>query len=53
MIFWHNLNHIMTRHGIPKLRIKVFMGDNTQANWNTMRIVYDSKNPKVLIKNRE
>jgi hypothetical protein len=43
----------MARHGIPKPHFKRFMADNAQANWNAMRIVYGSGDPKVSIDGRE
>jgi hypothetical protein len=53
VLFWHNLNHVMARHGIPKPHFKGFMVDNAQANWNAVRIVYGFGDPKVPIDGRE
>ncbi len=53
VLFWHNLNHVMARHGIPKPYFKGFMADSAQANWNAVRIVYGSGDPKVSIDGRE
>ncbi len=39
-IMWTKLNEIMLKHGFPKLNFKGFMANNTQANWNTIKIVY-------------
>jgi hypothetical protein len=53
VLFWHNLNYVMARHGIPKPHFKGFMADSAQANWNAVRIVYGSGDPKVPIDGRE
>jgi hypothetical protein len=34
------LNEIMLKHGFPKSNFKRFMTNNTQANWNAIKIVY-------------
>ena len=47
VLFEHNLNHVMACHGIPRLTFIGFMADNTQANWNVVRIVYGSGDRKV------
>src|ERR1700738_1277646 len=39
----------MHRHGIAKVNFKGFMADNAQANWNAVRIIYGSGDPKVPI----
>ena len=49
MILWKNLNHVMDRHGISNLEFKGFMANSAQANWNVIRIVYGSGDPKVPI----
>ena len=53
VIFWNNLNHVMRRHGIPMPQFRGFMADSAQANWNAVRIVYGSGDPKVPIEGRE
>ena len=53
VIFWNNLNHVMRRHGIPMPQFRGFMANSAQANWNAVRIVYGSGDPKVPIKGRE
>jgi hypothetical protein len=30
----------MLKHGFPKPKFKGFMANNTQANWNAIKIVY-------------
>src|SRR6202161_3696409 len=52
VLFWHNLNHVMSRHGFPKPHFKGFMADRAQANWNAVRIVYASGDPKVPMDGR-
>jgi hypothetical protein len=47
VLFWKNLNHVMAHHGIPHPTFIGFMADNAQANWNDVRIVYGSEDPKV------
>ena len=31
VFFWHNLNHVMARHGIPKPHFKGFMANSAQT----------------------
>ena len=47
MIFWKNINLIMAQHGILNLQFKGLMADSTHANWNAVKIVYGSRDPKV------
>ena len=53
VLFWQNLNHVMARHGIPHPTFIGFMADSAQANWNVVRIVYGSGDPKVPMEGRE
>ena len=53
VLFWQNLNHVMARHGIPHPNFIGFMADSAQANWNAVRIVYGSGDPKVPMEGRE
>jgi hypothetical protein len=53
VLFWQNLNHVMARHGIPHPIFIGFMADSVQANWNVIRIVYGSRDPKVPMEGRE
>ena len=53
VLLWHNLNHVMARHGIPKPHFKKFIGNSAQANWNVVKIVYGSGDPKFPIDGRE
>jgi hypothetical protein len=48
-----NLNHVMARHCIPHPTFIGFMADNAQANWNVVRIMYGSRDPKVPMEGRE
>jgi hypothetical protein len=43
----------MQRNGVEKPNSKGFMADSAQANWNAIRIVYGSGDPKVPMENRE
>jgi hypothetical protein len=52
-IMWRELNEVMQRKGVEKPIFKGFMADSAQANWNAVRIVYGSGDPKVPIENRE
>ena len=53
IIFWKNLNHIITRYGVLLLQFQGFMADSAQANWNAVWIVYGSGDPKVPMPDRE
>jgi hypothetical protein len=37
---WTKFNEIMLKPGFPKSNFKGFMANNTQANWNAIKIVY-------------
>jgi hypothetical protein len=50
-IMWTELNEFMRKNGLEKPNFKSFMADSTQANWNAVRIVYGSSDPKVPMKN--
>ena len=43
----------MDRHGIAIVNFKWFMADNAQANWNAVRIIYGSGDPKVPMESHE
>ena len=47
VIFWKNLNHVVALHGVLNPKFKGFMVDSAQANWNVVRTVYSSGDPKV------
>ena len=53
LVFWKNLNHVMGRHGIHKPQFQGFMADSAQANWNAVRIIYGSGDPKIPMEGRE
>jgi hypothetical protein len=40
---WTKLNEMMLKHGFPQPNFKGFMANNTQANWNIVKIVYGSR----------
>jgi hypothetical protein len=50
---WRELNNLMAKNGIENTNFKGFMADSAQANWNAVRIVYGSGDPKVPMENRE
>jgi hypothetical protein len=53
LVFWRNLNVVTARHGILEPQFKGFMADSAQANWNAVRIMYGSGDPKTPMKDRE
>jgi hypothetical protein len=52
-ILWKNLNVVLARHGVPKPKFKGFMADSAQANWNTIRVIYGSRNTAIPMKDQE
>jgi hypothetical protein len=52
-IMWKLLNGVMRRNGVPNPNFKGFMADSAQANWNVVRIVYESGDSKVEMNHRE
>jgi hypothetical protein len=40
-------------HGIPKPKFKGFMADSAQANWNIVRVIYDSGDATIPMKDQE
>jgi hypothetical protein len=44
---WTKFNQIMLKHGYVKPNFKGFMVDNVQANWNVVKIVYNSSDAIV------
>jgi hypothetical protein len=52
-IMWRELNDLMAKNNVKNTNFKGFMVDSAQANWNAVRIVYGSGDPKVPIENRE
>jgi hypothetical protein len=45
-IMWRDFNEPMQKNGMEKPNFKGFMADSAQANWNTVRIVYGSGDPR-------
>jgi hypothetical protein len=43
----------MLKHGFAKPNFKGFVADNTDANWNIARIVYGSRDPFVMMVDKE
>jgi hypothetical protein len=43
----------MRKYGMENPNFKGFMADSAQANWNVVRIIYGSGDPKVPMENRE
>jgi hypothetical protein len=52
-IMWRKFNNLMKKYDVENPNFKGFMADSTQANWNAVRIVYGSGDPKVPMENRE
>jgi hypothetical protein len=46
---WKKLNETMLKHGFPKPNFKGFMIDNSQVNWNVIKIIYGSKDSFIKI----
>jgi hypothetical protein len=52
-VLWQKLNKVMFMKGVPNLKLKGFMVDNTEVNWNTIRIMYGNRDPSELMVERE
>ena len=52
-IMWREFNDLMRKNDVENSNFKGFMAGNAQANWNIVRIVYGSGNPKVPMENCE
>jgi hypothetical protein len=52
-IMWTELNDLMAKNSVESTNFKGFMANSAQANWNAVRIVYGSGDPKVPMENRE
>ena len=50
---WKCLNEVMARHGINPVNFKGFMADSAAANWNAVRKMYGSGDPKLVMEVRE
>ena len=53
MLFWENLNSVMSENGVSKTNLKGLMADSAQANWNAVRNIYGVGDPNLLIVGRE
>jgi len=47
-LMWKKLNETMLKHRLTKLN-EGFMVDNTQANWNFVKIVYGFKDLSIMM----
>jgi hypothetical protein len=52
-IMWGELNNFMRKNGMENPNFKGFMVDSAHANWNVVRFVYGSGDPKVSMENQE
>ena len=50
---WQSLLQVMEVHGYSNITFKGFMADSAQANFNAIRIVFGSGDPKVPMENQE
>ena len=50
---WRSLLQVMEAHGYSNITFKGFMADSAQANFNAVRIVFGSGDPKIPMENRE
>jgi hypothetical protein len=48
-----NLNTVMAKHGILESKFKGFMANSTQANWNTIRVIYGKGDVTIPMKDQE
>jgi hypothetical protein len=53
LILWKNLNDVIEKHGILESKLKGFMADSAQANWNAVRVIYGSGDATIPIKDQE
>jgi hypothetical protein len=53
MVLWKNLNDVMARHGIPEPKFKGFMADSAQTNCIAIRVIYDSGDATIPMKDQE
>ncbi len=52
-IMWTKFNEMKQKHDFPKSNFKGFMANNTQANWNAIKIVYGLGDPYVRMIDKE
>jgi hypothetical protein len=50
---WTKLNETMLKTGFPKSNFKGFMANSTQANWNTVEIIYGLGDPSIRMVDKE
>jgi hypothetical protein len=53
LILWKNLNDVIEKHGILESKLKGFMADSAQANWNAVRVIYGSGDATISMKDQE
>jgi hypothetical protein len=52
-IMWRKFNNLMRKNSVENPNFKGFMVDTAQVNWNAVRIVYGSGDPKISMANRK
>jgi hypothetical protein len=50
---WTKFNEMMLKHEFPKPNFKGFMVNSTQANWNTIIIVYGLGDPSIKMVDKQ
>jgi hypothetical protein len=50
---WLSLLNVLDKNGVTNVNFKGFMCDSTQANFNAVRVLFGSGDPKVPMENRE
>jgi len=50
---WTKLNETMLKHKFPKPNFKGLMANNTQINWNAVKIVYGLEDPSIRMVDKE
>ena len=53
MLFWKKLNFVMLENGVSIVNFKVFMANNSHANWNTVRKIHGVGDPSLPMVGRE
>jgi hypothetical protein len=50
---WLSLLNVLDKNGVTKVNFKGFMCDSVQANFNAVRVLFGSRDPKVPMVNTE
>lgn len=53
LVFWKNLNVVMAWHNLSNPKFKGFIGDNAQAYWNAVQIMYGNGDASIPIEDQE